>query len=97
MSIGTGIIWIHGMRIKEIVEISRKGQLLIPKYYRKKIGITPGCKVALSIDQNKLIVHALPEDPIEASHGLLKGGPSLAEELLKERRAEAEREKRFRH
>lgn len=84
------------MKSKEIVQISKKGQLLIPKFYRNKVGIKVGSKVALSVDQHKLIVHPLPEDPIEASRGYLKGGGSLAEDLLKERRAEREKEKKLR-
>jgi AbrB family looped-hinge helix DNA binding protein len=81
------------MKNKEIVEISRKGQLLIPKYYREKTGIKSGRRVALSAEQNKLIVHLLPEDPIEASKGYLKGGKSLTEQLLKERREEKKKER----
>jgi len=84
------------MKNKEIVEISPKGQLLIPKFYREKTGIKPKSKVALSVDRNKLIVNALPDDPIEASRGFLKGRVSLPEELLKDRRAETKKEKRFR-
>lgn len=84
------------MRRKEIVEISRKGQLLIPKFYREETGIKPGSRVALSVDRKKLILNPLPNDPIEASRGFLKGGGSLAKKLLKERRAETEKEKKFR-
>ena len=84
------------MKSKEIVEISRKGQLLIPKSYRDKTGIKPEGKVALSVDRNKLIVNPLPDDPIEASRGFLKGGSSLGEVLLKDRRAEREKEKTLR-
>jgi AbrB family looped-hinge helix DNA binding protein len=82
------------MKKWNIVEISRKGQLLVPKTYRQKSGIKPGSRVALSAEPNKLFVYVLPEDPIEAACGILKGGPSLATELAKERRAEKEREKK---
>jgi len=34
----------------------------------------------------------LPEDPVEMLHGMLKGGPSLTEELLAERARERTRE-----
>lgn len=83
-------------RAREIVEISEKGQLLIPKLYRDKIGLKSGSKVALSVERNKLIVNPLPDDPIEASRGYLKGGASPADELLKERRIEREKEKKLR-
>jgi AbrB family looped-hinge helix DNA binding protein len=78
----------------EIVDISRKGQLLIPKSYRIKTGIKPGARVALSAEPQKLIVYVLPDDPIEAACGILKEGPSLATELLKERRGDSEKEEK---
>lgn len=85
------------MKVWNIVEISKKGQLLIPKSYRRLAGIKPGSRVALSAEPNKLHLYVLPEDPIEAACGILKGEPSLAGELLKERRAEREKgEKRLR-
>lgn len=82
------------MKNREIVEISKKGQLLIPKLYRQKAGIKPGSKVALSAEPNRLHVYVLPEDPIEAACGFLKREPSLARELEKEHRAEIEAEKK---
>ncbi len=36
----------------------------------------------------------VPDDPIAYGYGLLKGGPSLTEELLKERQEDLEREER---
>jgi hypothetical protein len=36
----------------------------------------------------------LPEDPVEAACGFLKGGPSLAAALRKERKAQLEKEKK---
>lgn len=82
------------MKNHEKVEISQKGQLLIPKLYRLKSGILPGSRVTLSAEKNKLTVYVIPEDPIEASCGVLKGGPSLAAKLMEERRAELEKEKK---
>jgi bifunctional DNA-binding transcriptional regulator/antitoxin component of YhaV-PrlF toxin-antitoxin module len=82
------------MKKWDIVEISRKGQLLIPKSYRVKAGIRPGVRVALAAEPRKLLVYVLPDDPIEAACGVLKGEPSLAKELLKERRDEGEEEEK---
>jgi AbrB family looped-hinge helix DNA binding protein len=82
------------MKNWNIVEISKKGQLLIPKSYRQRAGIKPGSKVALSAEPNKLSIYVLPEDPIEAACGVLSGGPSLASELVQERHAEKEREEK---
>jgi AbrB family looped-hinge helix DNA binding protein len=76
------------------LEISKKGQLLIPKYFRDKSGIKPGSKVALTAEPHRLIVSILPEDPVEAACGFLKGGPSLTSALRKERQVENEKEKK---
>lgn len=59
-----------------------------------KIGMKSGSKVSLSLDGDKLILRVLPEDPLEAGCGLLKGGPSLGQALLQERREEREKEKK---
>ncbi len=82
------------MKILRKLEISRKGQLLIPKYYRDRSGIKPGSKVALTAEPHRLIVSVLPEDPVEAACGFLKGGRSLTAALRKERQAENEKEKK---
>lgn len=82
------------MKIPRKLEISKKGQLLIPKYYRDKSGIKPGSKVALTAESHRLIVSVLPEDPVEAACGFLKSGPSLTTALRKERQAENAKEKK---
>jgi AbrB family looped-hinge helix DNA binding protein len=82
------------MKTREIVEVSKKGQLLIPKLYRIRTGMKSGSKVSLSLDGDRLILRVLPADPLEAACGLLKGGPSLGEALLQERREEREKEKK---
>jgi AbrB family looped-hinge helix DNA binding protein len=82
------------MNIFKKLEISKKGQLLIPKYYRELSGIKAGSRVALTAEQNKLIVSLLPEDPIDAACGFLKGAPSLSNELRKERHADSQKEKK---
>lgn len=80
------------MNIFKKLEISKKGQLLIPKYYREISGLKPGSRVALTAEPNKVVVSLLPEDPIDAACGFLEDVPSLANELLKERHAESENE-----
>ena len=68
-----------------IVKTSSKGQIVIPKEIREQLGITPGKKVLLRIVDKHAEITPLPDDPIRAMRGILKGGRSLAKELLKER------------
>jgi len=69
-----------------IVKTSSKGQIVIPKEIRKKLGITPGKKVLFRIVGKHAEITPLPEDSIKAMRGILKGGRSLAKELLAERK-----------
>jgi len=71
-----------------ILKTSIKGQIVIPKEIREKLGITPGRKVLLRIVGKHAEITPLPEDPIKAMRGILKGGPSLAKELLTERESD---------
>ena len=68
-----------------IVKTSSKGQIVIPKEIREQLGITPGKKVLFRIVDKHAEISPLPDDPIRAMRGILKGGRSLAKELLKER------------
>ena len=77
------------MKEIEIVRISKKGQIYIPKSYRKQLGMKEGTRVGISIQGNKAILNVLPEDTLDAGCGFLSEKKvSLAGELLKDRRAE---------
>jgi len=69
-----------------IVRTSTKGQVVIPKRIRDALGITPGKRVMFRIVDKHAEVFPLPEDPIKALRGILKGRGSAAKELLEERR-----------
>jgi AbrB family looped-hinge helix DNA binding protein len=69
-----------------IVKASTKGQIGIPKAIRKKLGITPGKKILLRVVDEHAEITPLPDDPIKEMRGILKGGKSLARELLSERK-----------
>jgi AbrB family looped-hinge helix DNA binding protein len=74
------------------VRTSSKGQVVIPIEIRQKLGIKPGQMVNLTLEGDKAIITAMPEDPIKALRGSLKGKPSLTKALLKERKEERKRE-----
>ena len=85
-----------------VVTTSAKGQVVIPAALRKQIGLKPGGKVLVTLTgEDSIMMRPIPEDPIEAACGSLKGGGSLTRALLKEheeerRRDEAKRARLFR-
>ena len=76
------------------VRMSKKGWVVIPKGMRERHGIRPGDEVRIIDLGSRLFIVKAARDPIKEGRGLLKGGPSLTEELLKERRWELEQEER---
>ena len=77
------------------VKTSSKGQVVIPVEIRKKLGIKPGQMVNLTLEGEKAVITPLPEDPIKALRGSLKGKSSLTKALLKERKEERRREEKI--
>lgn len=76
-----------------IVRATVKGQVIIPARLRKKYGISKGTRVSVSElqEHGAIILRPLPDDPITASKGMLKGETSILKALLKERKEEAQR------
>ena len=67
-----------------------KGQVIIPAELRKKFNIKKGTRIAISEGQgNVIVLKPVPDDPIEASRGILRGKTSLTKALLQDRRDEA--------
>ena len=71
--------------------VSSKGQTVIPKEIRKALNLMEGTQLAWILRGDELILFAIPEDPVGASIGVLKGKGSTAD-LLEERRADREKE-----
>ncbi len=73
-----------------VTTVSTKGQIVIPAWIRKSLGLRLKSKllVKLSDDKQRVLVEPLPEDPIESACGFLSGGVSLTQALLEERREE---------
>jgi AbrB family looped-hinge helix DNA binding protein len=70
------------------VKTLAKGQIVIPAAMRKKYHIEPGTE--LQIMEYGGIIYLIPpiEDPIKAAQGSLPSRPSLAGQLLRERRSD---------
>jgi len=75
-------------------KVSSKGWVVIPKALRVKYDLKRGAQVQV-VDYNDILALVpLPNDPVEALHGLLEGESSLTEDLLVERARELAQEKR---
>jgi AbrB family looped-hinge helix DNA binding protein len=69
-----------------VVKTSSKGQIVIPKKLREKLGIEAGRKLLLRLVEDHMEIVPLPDEPVKALRGMLKAETSLAAELLEERR-----------
>ncbi len=67
---------------------------MIPVETREKQRINPGQSVKPLIGGKRAVITPLPEDPIKALRGSLKGKPSLTKVLLEERKQERECEEK---
>jgi AbrB family looped-hinge helix DNA binding protein len=85
-----------GTAEKTYVTVSTKGQMVIPAAIREELGIEPGTRVAVRVEDGRLIVDpqslAAKLRHIEKMHGYTAGGASMTDALLEERRLERERE-----
>ncbi|HKY08056.1 MAG TPA: AbrB/MazE/SpoVT family DNA-binding domain-containing protein [Candidatus Binatia bacterium] len=79
-----------------VSQMTAKGQILVPKHLRRKLGLKPGGKVHLDEDQGRLVLTPVSPHPIEAATGFLKGRFSLTRDLRREHREEARRERKAR-
>lgn len=84
--------------VPTFIDVSNKGQILIPAKMRKAMGIVPGGKVILYpfAKDEKIIVESVNKDPIEAACGLLasKDKRLWSAELLKERLEDLKKEEK---
>lgn len=72
--------------------VSEKGWVVIPKEMRERHGLGKGSRVQFVEYGQILALVPLPNDPVEALHGMFAGGDSLTDELLEERARERVRE-----
>ena len=73
--------------------VSVRGQTVVPREIRERMGIVPQTKLEWQIKDGVIVVYPIPPDPIQAAMGMLKDqGPTTAD-LLVERRRERQRER----
>ena len=73
------------------VKTSGKGQVVLPKVARDRLGIVPGSLVEVTLVEDHLEIRPLPADPIAALRGTLSAKTSLAQGLMEEHLREVER------
>ena len=74
--------------MNRITTVSTKGQLVIPAEMRESLGIEPGSRIALTLQDARIILEPVSEKLVDETRGLLSGGPSLSKLLQQERRKE---------
>ena len=73
------------------ITISEKGWVVIPAELRKKYQLMPGSEVIIVDYGGVLSIVPVMKNPVKQGRGLLKGVPSLASDLRKERAGERAR------
>ena len=73
--------------------VYERGQTVVPKKIRDAIGVEEGSILTWEIHDGIAHVVAIPNDPVGALRGILKGKGPTFEEFLADRNAERERER----
>ena len=79
-----------------VIQISQKGQILIPKAIRERHGVKPGSKVQILEQLEGILIKPAPEDPVDAACGFLEEDYSLSNNLIKEHQKELADERKHR-
>jgi AbrB family looped-hinge helix DNA binding protein len=77
--------------IRQITTVSTKGQFVIPSEMRSALGIKPGTRVAVTQEGSRIVLEPVSKDLVEKTKGIFAGGPSLSEDLKRERRRAKDR------
>jgi AbrB family looped-hinge helix DNA binding protein len=73
--------------IRQITTVSTKGQFVIPSEIRELLGIRPGTRIAVTQEGSKIVLEPVSEELVDRTRGMFAGGPSLSDDLKRERRA----------
>ncbi len=72
--------------------VTSKGQILIPAWLRKKLGIKAGMRVSFTEKGKNLIVHPLSSDYFDQFVGIWGKGDKELKTLLRTRKEDAKQE-----
>jgi AbrB family looped-hinge helix DNA binding protein len=80
---------------KVLTKLGEGGRLVIPAEYRKELGVETGDELVLVLEDKSIRV-STPREAIRRAQAIIRSyipeGPRLSDELIAERRLEAERE-----
>lgn len=68
--------------------VSSKGQIVIPSALRDKLGIQAGTRIAIHLEENRLVLQPITGDYIDSLLGSCKGTDSLVEARERDHRIE---------
>jgi len=77
-----------------IVKLSSKGQIVIPKAIREKLGLAPRKPVILEIIDDHAEIKPVPNIK-KVLRGALKGKPSMSQALIREHLSEVRRDEKL--
>ena len=77
-----------------VVKLSSKGQIVIPKSIREKLGLVPRNPVILEIIGDHAEIKPAPNIK-KLLRGALKGKPSMNQALIQEHRSEVRRDEKL--
>lgn len=74
-------------------KVSVRGQTVIPKEIREQLGIKSNTVLAWFVQDGVIRIVPIPDDPIAASVGILKGSGFTFEDFMADRAADRELER----
>jgi len=76
--------------MKSYVQLSSKGQVVIPADFRERYGLDAGTRLAIEAGEDCIVLRPITDKFIESLRGYFKGGPSLSEMREREHRDDRE-------
>lgn len=69
----------------QITTVSTKGQFVIPADMRERLGIRPGTRIAITLQESRIVLEPVSEKLVDETRGILAGRPLLSRMLRQER------------
>lgn len=69
----------------QITTVSTKGQFVIPADMRERLGIRPGTRIAITLQESRIVLEPVSEKLVDETRGILAGRPLLSRVLRQER------------